>query len=212
MKVIRFCAHPALEILGVEMLALALLGVVNLVWKGGGLLTGYVAAAPVVFSWSAAMVMTQFSEVYSRLALSFGATRRQITVALVFWWFATAGLAALQASLFRPLIAALNLAEGRDFINAIYQTPVVSWFWLTLLANSVLMLSVFLPPRGWGLAGRVILNCLVLLGERQHRVILRYCPETKNAALASARQFFVSPSHTARNGRCHGSPGPPAAP
>ena len=27
------------------------------------------------------------------------------------------------------------------------------------------MLSVFLPPRGWGLAGRVILNCLVLFGE-----------------------------------------------
>ena len=59
----------------------------------------------------------------------------------------------------------MNLSEGLDFINAIYQTPVVSWFWLTLLANSVLMLSVFLPPRGWGLAGRVVLNCLVLLGE-----------------------------------------------
>lgn len=165
MKVIRFYTRPALEILGMEMLALALVGAVNLVWKGGGLLTGYVAAAPVVFSWSAAMVMTQFSEVYARLVLSFGATRRQITVALVFWWFATAGLAALQAGLFRPLIAFLNLSEGLDFINAIYQTPALSWFFLTLLANSVLMLSVFLPPRGWGLAGRVILNCLVLLVE-----------------------------------------------
>lgn len=165
MKVIRFYARPALEILSVEMLALALLGAVNLVWKGGGLLTGYVAAAPVVFSWSAAAVMMQLSEVYARLVLSFGATRRQITVALVFWWFATAGLAALQASLFRPLIAFLNLTEGNDFITAIYQAPALSWFFLTLLANSVLMLSVFLPPRGWGLAGRVILNCLVLFGE-----------------------------------------------
>ena len=147
------------------MLALVLVGAVNLVWKGGGLLTGYVAAAPVVFSWSAAAVMMQISEVYARLVLSFGATRRQITVALVFWWFATAGLAALQASLFRPLIAFLNLTEGNDFITAIYQAPALSWFFLTLLANSVLMLSVFLPPRGWGLAGRVILNCLVLFGE-----------------------------------------------
>ena len=50
MKVIRFYARPALEILSVEMLALVLVGAVNLVWKGGGLLTGYVAAAPVVFS------------------------------------------------------------------------------------------------------------------------------------------------------------------
>lgn len=165
MKVIRFYARPALEILSVEMLALALVGAVNLVWKGGGLLTGYVAAAPVVFSWSAAAVMMQLSEVYARLVLSFGATRRQITVALVFWWFATAGLAALQASLFRPLIAFLNLTEGSDFITAIYQAPALSWFFLTLLANSVLMLSVFLPPHGWGLAGRVILNGLVLFGE-----------------------------------------------
>ena len=147
------------------MLALVLVGAVNLVWKGGGLLTGYVAVAPVVFSWSAAAVMMQLSEVYARLVLSFGATRRQITVALVFWWFATAGLAALQASLFRPLIAFLNLTERNDFITAIYQAPALSWFFLTLLANSVLMLSVFLPPRGWGLAGRVILNCLVLFGE-----------------------------------------------
>ena len=165
MKVIRFYARPALEILSVEMLALVLVGAVNLVWKGGGLLTGCVAAAPVVFSWSAAAVMMQLSEVYARLVLSFGATRRQITVALVFWWFATAGLAALQASLFRPLIAFLNLTEGNDFITAIYQAPALSWFFLTLLANSVLMLSVFLPPRGWGLAGRVILNGLVLFGE-----------------------------------------------
>lgn len=165
MKVIRFYARPALEILSVEMLALVLVGAVNLVWKGGGLLTGYVAAAPVVFSWSAAAVMMQLSEVYARLVLSFGATRRQVTVALVFWWFATAGLAALQASLFRPLIAFLNLTEGNDFITAIYQAPALSWFFLTLLANSVLMLSVFLPPHGWGLAGRVILNCLVLFGE-----------------------------------------------
>ena len=104
MKVIRFYARPALEILSVEMLALVLVGAVNLVWKGGGLLPGYVAAAPVVFSWSAAAVMMQLSEVYAKLVLSFGATRRQITVALVFWWFATAGLAALQASLFLSLI------------------------------------------------------------------------------------------------------------
>lgn len=164
MKVIRFYAHPALEILGVETLALALVGAVNLLWKDGGLLSGYVAAAPVVFSWSAAMVMTQFSEVYARLALGFGATRRQITAALVFWWLVTAGLATLQTGLFRPLIAALDLSERGDFISAIYGTPVFSWFWLTLLVSGVLMLSVFLPPRGWGLAGRVLLNCLVLLG------------------------------------------------
>lgn len=165
MKVIRFYARPALEILGVETLAMLLVGAVNLVWKNGSVLTGYVAAAPVVFSWSAATVMMQLSEVYARLVLSFGATRRQISVALVFWWFATAGLAALQASLFRPIIAFSNLAQGLDFINAIYQTPALSWFWLTLLASGVLMLSVFLPPRGWGLAGRIVLNCLVLLGE-----------------------------------------------